>query len=134
MKLKINLCKHLHFYNTISLSHQVMKNSTHTCGLHAHLNTWAKYRKYVIYAVKWSSAKTTGVSIWTGQMYQAFSQRSVAVTSETETMRLFFFCFFFWDYVSSNNDTHVSAWVCCVRNNTWVPSSDFKSCVVYYSF
>ncbi len=41
-------CKHLHFYNTISVSHQVMKSYTHTCGLHAHLNIWAKYRKYVI--------------------------------------------------------------------------------------
>uniref|UniRef100_A0A673HJN4 NADH dehydrogenase [ubiquinone] iron-sulfur protein 6, mitochondrial-like n=1 Tax=Sinocyclocheilus rhinocerous TaxID=307959 RepID=A0A673HJN4_9TELE len=26
----------------------VMKSSTHTCGLHTHLNTWTKYRKYVI--------------------------------------------------------------------------------------
>ncbi len=46
-EIKIKLCKHLHFYNTVSVSHQVMKRSTHTCGFHAHLNTWYKYSKNV---------------------------------------------------------------------------------------
>ncbi len=30
---------HLHCYNTMSVSHRLMKSSTQTCGLHAHLNT-----------------------------------------------------------------------------------------------
>ncbi len=31
---------HLHCYNTMSVSHRLMKSYTHTCGLHAHLNTY----------------------------------------------------------------------------------------------
>ncbi len=49
LKIKIKLCKHVHFHNTISVSHhQVRKSSTHACGLHAHLNTWTKHRTYII--------------------------------------------------------------------------------------
>ncbi len=33
----------------------VTKSSTHTCGLHSS-HTWAKYRKYIMYVDKWSSA------------------------------------------------------------------------------
>ncbi len=32
-----------------------MKSSTHNCGLHAHLNTWAKYRKYTPLQKYWNS-------------------------------------------------------------------------------
>lgn len=35
-----------------SVSHQVIKISTHTCYLNAPLNTWAKCRKYVIQVYK----------------------------------------------------------------------------------
>ncbi len=35
---QIKRFRDLHFYNTINVSHRLMKSCTHTSGLHAHLN------------------------------------------------------------------------------------------------
>ncbi len=48
----------------------VVSVSVHTYDLHAQLNIWVKYRKYVIYVDKWSSSKTTNVGIGTGPVFE----------------------------------------------------------------
>ncbi len=55
-------CRDLHFYNSINVSHRLMKSCTHTSGLHAHLNSWAKYRKvqYRRVSISWKWKKTSG--------------------------------------------------------------------------
>ncbi len=60
------LCKHLHFYNTVSVSHQVMKSSTQTCGL-------LPYRKY---AYKLSSGHVQRPQVWVFGQGNKLGQRT----------------------------------------------------------
>lgn len=85
---------------------KTLKNEN-ICGLHAHLNTLAKFRKCVD---KWSSAKIARVDIWTGPMFYMLSEsvflRSLKTHAKFSWLKKLFL---FWVLGLNNSEDEISS-------------------------